>query len=662
MRTAAVYSQITLDDGRTFTHLTQIFDRGLKVAGPNAPYIGHRPTISTNPPQFADHFVWSTWGEVSKRRLDVGSGIENLFRSGDAVKANALETVGLWSGNTPEWRILDLALSLYGKVLVPLYENFGPDSIEYIIDHSDLSVIFVQPQNVSTLLGLSPKLPALKTIVAMGEISEAARRVVNAWGNARKIRILTLSEVETIGKEAPLPPPLVTADTIATICYTSGTTGNPKGVVLTQGALAAATYSNLCGWDLQPGATPVMLSYLPLAHIYGRTVELNVTATGGSIGYSTGSPLRLIEDLQVLKPNVIASVPRVLNRIYQAIAANLHAPGLKGALFRRGVAVKLERFKQTGDHTHPFWDRLVFNKVRGIIGGRVDLLGSGSAPLNPEIMDFLRVTLVCNLIQGYGMTENCGTCTRPFPRDPTAAGTVGWPQPVNEIKLLDVPSMGYTVSDKPYPRGEICVRGANCFSEYYKDPGATKEAIDEEGWVHTGDVGLVDEAGRFRIIDRVKNIMKLSQGEYVALERIENVYAACPIVQQIYVHGDSLQSFLVAIVVPDPVVLAKVASGVWGRDVSGGDSKELDEAVKDEEVVKAVLDMLTKDGVKYGLKGYEFVRRLYLLNEPFSVDNGCLTPTMKVRRREVRQRYKAELDSLYDLGEPARPTNTPAKL
>lgn len=186
------------------------------------------------------------------------------------------------------------------------------------------------------------------------------------------------------------------------------------------------------------------------------------------IGYPTGSPLRLIEDLQALKPTLLASVPRVLNRIYQAIAANLEAPGLKGVLFRRGVAVKLERLKQTGDHIHPFWDRLVFNKVRAIIGGRVDFVMTGSAPLNPEIADFLRVTLACNLIQGYGMTENCGTCTRQFPMDPTAAGTIGWPQPVNEIKLVDVPSMGYTVSDKPHPRGEICVRGANCFTEYYK--------------------------------------------------------------------------------------------------------------------------------------------------------------------------------------------------
>jgi len=223
---------------------------------------------------------------------------------------------------------------------------------------------------------------------------------------------------------------------------------------------------------------------------------------------------------------------------------------------------------------------------------------------------------------------------------------------VNEIKLVDVPSMGYSVLDEPHPRGEICVRGANCFSGYYKDPEATKETIDEEGWLHTGDIGLVDQVGRFKIIDRIKNIMKLSQGEYVAPERIESVYAACPIVQQIYVHGDSLQSYLVAIVIPDPVVLAKVASEVWGKKVNEGDSRILDEAVKDKKVVKAVLDLLTKDGVRYGLKGYEFAKRLYLTNEPFSVGNSCLTPTMKLRRREVQKRYKPELDALYALGEP----------
>jgi acyl-CoA synthetase (AMP-forming)/AMP-acid ligase II len=163
------------------------------------------------------------------------------------------------------------------------------------------------------------------------------------------------------------------------------------------------------------------------------------------------------------------------------------------------------------------------------------------------------------------------------------------------------------------------------------DQEATKETIDEEGWVHTGDVGLVDEVGRFRIIDRLKNIMKLSQGEYVALERIENVYAACPVVQQIYVHGDSLQSYSVAIVVPDPVVLARVASEVWKRGVSERSFWELDEAVRDERVTKAVLDMLTRDGVRYGLKGcVDFLSRL----SSIPIRSSCDTGVLQIRTRE----------------------------
>jgi long-chain acyl-CoA synthetase len=207
------------------------------------------------------------------------------------------------------------------------------------------------------------------------------------------------------------------------------------------------------------------------------------------------------------------------------------------------------------------------------------------------------------------------------------------------------------------------------------DPEATEEMIDEEGWVHTGDVGLVDQVGRLRIVDHIKNIMKLSQREHVALEKNENVHAVCPIVQQIYVRGDSFRSYTLAIVVPDPVlVLAKIASEVWKKRVSEMDSRALDEAVKDEKVVKGVLDVLTKDGVRYGLKRYvspplspypcgirltlglcryEFARRLYLTNELFSVENHCLMPAMEVCRRDVQKRYKAELDALYALGESA---------
>jgi len=381
-------------------------------------------------------------------------------------------------------------------------------------------------------------------------------------------------------------------------------------------------------------------------------MELCTTALGGRIGYSTGSPLRLVEDVQILKPDFMACVPRLLNRLYQAAMVAGDAPGLKGALFNRAVKVKLEKLHATGDNTHPLWDRLVFKKVQAALGGNVKFITTGSAPINAKVMDFLRIAFCCPIIEGYGMTENCGTTLRVLPNDPSSAGTVGVPQAVNEVKLIDVPSMGYTSEDKPYPRGEILIRGANCFRGYYKDEVNTKKTVDDEGFTHTGDIAEIDEFGRFKIIDRVKNIMKLAQGEYVALEKVENLLSSCPIVAQIFVYGDSLQSYLLGVIVPDPVALAAIASRIYRKTVRPDDAAALADAVKDPKVIKAVLDMLTRDAVQHGLKGFEILKRIHVTMSPFSVEDDTMTPTMKMRRQNAYLKHKAELDALYALGEP----------
>ena len=208
----------------------------------------------------------------------------------------------------------------------------------------------------------------------------------------------------------------------------------------------------------------------------------------------------------------------------------------------------------------------------------------------------------------------------------------------------------------------------------YVDPESTREAKDEEGWVHTGDVAAIDPSGRFQIIDRVKvrfhstdqtrfvldpvtqNIMKLSQGEYVAPERIENILSAPSIIAQIFVYGHSLQSYLLAVVIPDPINLAKIASSILRKEILGTDLVALDEAVKDERVVKVIFDMLTEESVKNGLKGYEYIKRIHVSNEPFSMENGTLTPTFKIKRKDAAAKYQKELDALYAFGEP-RPLN-----
>jgi long-chain acyl-CoA synthetase len=221
------------------------------------------------------------------------------------------------------------------------------------------------------------------------------------------------------------------------------------------------------------------------------------------------------------------------------------------------------------------------------------------------------------------MTENGGTCTRVLPRDPASAGTVGPPQASIEIKLVDVPAMGYTSEDKPNPRGEICCRGPCVFSTYYKgmpptrclsrralvadhstpDTENTAKTVDADGWVHTGDVGEFDSAGRLKIVDRVKNIMKLSQGEYVALEKIENLYSAHPLVAQLYVHGDSLQPFLIAVVIPDPAQLAALASRVHHKRIAATDGAALVQAAQDPLVAQEIMKVLNKEAAHNQLKG-----------------------------------------------------------
>ncbi|KAH7889901.1 hypothetical protein F5I97DRAFT_1800610 [Phlebopus sp. FC_14] len=650
----AVYGLIDANTPNVLKTLPQIFDNGYYI-DPDAKLLGHRPLISTEPLKFGP-YVWQSYRQVDLRRRRIGSAIHTLFRTGE-LRAKDMETVGIWSQNRPEWQLVDFALHAYGKVGVSLYDTLGKDSVEYIINHAQLSIVFMSADHIPTLLKMAKNIPVLKMIVSFDPLDKQIKTALFTWGETVGIQIRELSEMESYGEKHLIDPPSVSPDQIASLCYTSGTTSNPKGAILTQANLAMSAFSNMYGIDYPQNSC--LLSYLPLAHIYERVVELSTVAVGGCIGFFTGDPLRLLEDAQMLKPHFFPSVPRVLNRVYQSAMAAGNVPGLKGALFRTAVKTKLDKLHATGDNTHPVWDKLVFRKIRAVLGGNLLLVSTGSAPISAEVIDFLKIALFCEVTEGtkdiqilgaeYGMTENCGTCAHTFKGDPSCGGTIGPPQPINELKLVDVPSMNYTSEDEPNPRGELCVRGMNCFRSYYKDEKNSQETL-KDGWIHTGDVAEVDSHGRFKIIDR--NIMKLAQGEYVALEKVENTYTACPIVQQIYVHGDSLQSYLIAVVIPDPIILAPVVSATLGRQVTPNDTAALKEAVKDPRVNQEILSMLTNEARRNQLAGFEFVKRIHLSMDPFTVEDNTLTPTLKLRRKDAYAKFKKELDALYALGEP----------
>ncbi|KZO99390.1 acetyl-CoA synthetase-like protein [Calocera viscosa TUFC12733] len=621
-------------------------------------FLGHLPILKpatlSSPPVYADEYSWLTYEEGDVKRRHIGAGIEHLYEQG-VVGANeeGLQTAGIWSVNRPEWQLIDYALMSYSRVSVSLYDTFGRDACaEYIINHSGLQLAFTTASHIKDLLALGGVCPSLKVVVSIDDLDPVAWGLYQAWGKEKGLRVMLLSELEKLGRESPRPYRYPQPEDVATISYTSGTTGNPKGVVLTHKNLVMAVYSHCIGNFSRKGNNEVMFSYLPLAHIYGRTHEQIAITNGLAIGYSSGDTLRLLEECRLCQPAFFIAVPRVLNRIYNAVNPLFNVGGLKGRMIQHALAVKLRNLHTTGAVTHPVWDRLVFNKVRQLLGGKIEVMASGAAPISGEVLDWFKVVFCCEMMQGYGMTENCAAASHVYSSDPLPGGTVGPPSPGNEIKLVDVPAMKYFSTDRPCPRGEICLRGDNCFKRYYKDEKNTRETVDDEAWVHTGDVGLFDEHGRLVIIDRVKNIMKLSQGEYVALEKVESAYSTIALIAQIFVYGDGTQDYVVAVVVPDPVPFAPFASRILGKEVDEKNPAALEEAARDQRVVDAVLGIMMKTAQREGLKGFEMVKRIHISMEPFTIENGLLTSTLKLKRRDGYAAYKKDIDALYALGAP----------
>lgn len=262
----------------------------------------------------------------------------------------------------------------------------------------------------------------------------------------------------------------------------------------------------------------------------------------------------------------------------------------------------------------------------------------GSAPISPEILHFLRVVTGCTVIEGYGATETGGACSIQLPGE-TTVGNIGPPFLCSMFKLGDVPEMNLVASRDN--RGEILVHGTNIFKGYFKDEEKTRAALDADGWYHTGDIGSFEANGTMKVVDRVKNIFKLQQGEYIAPEKIENIYVRSKYVAQVFVYGNSYKSSLIAVIVPEETVLLE-----WAQQ-NGLDAADMKQLCANPELKKLVLKDINNLGKEAGLKGFELARDLYLHHELFSIENGLLTPTMKAKRAELQKYFQKEIDLMY---------------
>eukprot|EP00835_Amoeboradix_gromovi_P003354 NODE_218_length_14160_cov_0.274874.p1 type:complete len:741 gc:universal NODE_218_length_14160_cov_0.274874:12495-10273(-) len=669
--------------------------------GPTNRCLGYRPLINN---QLGKKYEWITYEDVEVLRNALGSGlinIQNRYCSQSVPKDIpfiSINNIGIISINRREWTIFDLACAAYSKINVPIYDTFGQEAIEYIINHANLQIVVASADKMPLVLACAAKCPCLKVVVCIDSLNDTIKDflslnnehlhifkngsagtppvsstkqsqyvesptnpitnakfkdyllLLQSWAANSKIQFFTYFDVLLLGRLNPINHMPPSPSTVSTISYTSGTTGLPKGVVLNHQTFACEVVFPVFAHLKWIPEDDCLISYLPLAHIFGRVSELTVLTCGARIGYFSGDTLKLLEDIQVLQPTFFPSVPRLLNRVYiQVQQATVSKHGVVGWLFNKAFATKLDQMARYNTNWHSVIDNSpLFMKLRKILGGRVRVIITGSAPIDDSVLLFLRACFGCVFVQGYGQTESCAGSVVSI-SDDFESGHTGVPIACNEIKLKSTGH--YSVKDIPFPRGEILIRGYNVFDGYWRDVAKTKETLID-GWLHTGDVGEIDKYGRLKIIDRIKNIFKLSQGEYVAVEKIEGVYATNKYVGQIYVHGDSLESCLVAIVVPNPLTFGELIKSCTGKDVGLVDNlhpelnAEYCNMCKDSVIVEYMVREL-ESAAKGKLKGFEMVKKIVLIPQLMTIENGMVTPSFKTRRNEVKEYYKKVLKDMY---------------
>lgn len=599
--------------------LYDAFRRGAKLSN-NGPCLGWHEDKDKP-------YQWIHYNESLLRAKNFAAG---LLASG--LKPGQSTNVGVYTQNSPEWVLTEQGCYTFSMVLVPLYDTLGEEACTFIINQANISTVVVDTEaKIGILLRQRPR-PLSHIVSTRPFSSELQQRAQDAG-----VKLSKFLEVEKLGAAAnikELPPK---PEDLATICYTSGTTGNPKGVMLTHENIVADVGAVLLQLgDCKPDHTDTLISFLPLAHMLERVCECAMYMQGGSVGFFLGDIRALMDDMKHLRPTLMPCVPRLLNRIYDKVWSNVADSKFKTKMLQWALTAKETEIKKGIIRNDSFWDRLVLKKVRDSLGGRVRLLVVGSAPMAANVLTFMRSALGCTVLEGYGQTECVAPCTLTLQGD-CRPDHVGPPLSCCDMKLVDVPDMQYfAVSGQ----GEVCIRGTNVFKGYYKDPEKTRETLDSEGWLHTGDVGMWLPNGTLRIIDRKKHIFKLSQGEYVAPEKVENVYIRSSYIAQLFVHGESLKSCVIAVVVPDVEVLKSWASkhGVPGT---------LSVLCQNAKVKQLIMDDMTRLAKEANLKSFEQVKDIYLHPDPFSTQNNLLTPTLKAKRPEIRKYFKPQLDDLY---------------
>lgn len=561
------------------------------------------------------------WHSHSFNAVSAAAG---RLRAGLAeLGVRAGDRIGILSDNSPQWIIVDQATIGLGAVVVPLYTTSGVEETRHVISDSGARIVAANgPEHVKKLLAMAPSIPEMTAIIA---IHHGAEPQAAANGGPP---VLTL---DSASADQTAPVVQGSPDDLATIIYTSGTTGPSKGVMLTHGNILANCYDALEALTLSD--TDQTLSVLPIAHSFERTAGYYaVTMAGGSIAFAEGLT-SIAANLQEIQPTVLLVVPRLLEVIYSRVMKQVESgPAFKRAMFNAAVSVgkQAAEYRHHGKSVPPqlaapmaIFRKLVFARINAVFGGRLRYLISGGAPLPKEIFRFLAAAEV-PIVEGYGLTEAAPVVSVNLDRGRTRIGTVGRPLA--------------TVEAKTAPDGELLLRGPNVMKGYYKREDDTKETIDAEGWLHTGDIASIDAEGFIAITDRKKEIIVLSGGKNISPANLETRLATDPYIAQACVIGDR-RKHLAALLVPN---LENLGDYLKSNGLDATRPEELVETPAIRQLFGSKLKEFNKP-----LSDVEAISAFTLVARPFSQENGELTPTLKLRRKVVQEHYREQIESMY---------------
>ena len=562
------------------------------------------------------------------------------FRQRAEETALGLRALGLGRGarvallleSDVHYCVVDMGCLIGGFIDVPLYLSSAPEQMRYVVDHAEAEALVVtNPKRLEQAADLLPDLPRVETVILCDPEGRA-----DGPDLPDRVTLKTLEAVQQMGRadvedrsaaidglRAQIDP-----DDLATIIYTSGTTGRPKGVMLSHENISSNAITSIAEIsDFETGPEgEVIISFLPLTHVFARMLQYAYLRRGVSIYFV--HPDDLVDALPKVRPTVFASVPRVLEKVYAGIRKKVM--GMQGIQKRIGEwGLEIAQKYDMTQPNPPFYalkhaaaDRLVFQKWRAALGGRVKYVVVGGAALQPDLANILAAAGVTTL-QGYGLTETSPVIsyTRPQRNKP---GTVGEPLPGVEVKIAE--------------DGEILTRGPHVMQGYYKAPDET-DAVLEEGWFRTGDIGEFDEEGYLKITDRKKALFKLSTGKYVMPQPIENQMGSNPLVDNAVVVGND-RKFCAALLFPaeDQV---RAQANEWGLNAT----QDFEDLLADPDIVDAYRTVVQE--ANEGMEPWSTVKRFALISDELTVESDLLTPTLKIRRPEVRTAYADEIEALY---------------